>query len=91
MKGREIWYDLSMILSKLFEYIASVFAINCTSPPFMVPKISELIGYGNVTGKKDEMTVEKCRKLTSWDKILNQFYRDVDLNSVIEGINPVYD
>jgi hypothetical protein len=74
----------------MFDYIATIFAINCTQPPVIKPMIAELRAYGDSIGKPDTWSLNRLNELESWAVELNRFYVGAGLEEVMEAVRPVY-
>jgi len=47
----------------MFDYILSIFSINCTQPPLIEVLYDELKAYGDSTGKPDKWSLNRIREL----------------------------
>jgi len=75
----------------MFDYIATIFAINCTPPPVIKPLITELRAYGDSTGETDTWSLNRLMELENWGLDLSDFNAEANLPRVMETVKPFYD
>lgn len=76
---------------RMFDYILTIFSLNCTQPPVIETLYDELKAWGDSIGKPDNWSLKRIQELEPLAASLTHFYRDAEITEVATRVQPVYD
>lgn len=88
---RDQYISYQETYGRMFDYILSIFSINCTQPPLIEALYDELKAYGDSIGKPDTWSLNRIRELEPLAAELTQFYKEADMEQVARSVQPLYD
>ncbi|MCA1757269.1 MAG: hypothetical protein LC649_07420 [Bacteroidales bacterium] len=74
----------------MFEYIASVFAVNSTPPPVIKCRIDELKQYRNGGDSTDLWSIKRMKEIESLGPVLSRFYQEQNIGLLFSKCIPHY-
>ena len=74
----------------MFEYIASVFAVNSTPPPVIRCRLEELERYRRGNDSTDSWSINRMKEIESLGPVLSRFHREQNINILFHRCLPYY-
>lgn len=74
----------------MFEYIASVFAVNSTPPPVIRCRIDELEQYKNGNDSTDLWSINRMKEIESLGPVLSRFHQEQNIGLLFRNCMPYY-
>lgn len=74
----------------MFEYIASVFAVNSTPPPLIRCRLYDLEQYRNGNDSTDSWSINRMKEIESLGPVLSRFYQEQNVGSLFSKCMPYY-
>ncbi|MBS0012322.1 MAG: hypothetical protein KFF49_12995 [Bacteroidales bacterium] len=85
-----VYKDCKARFDFMFEYIASVFAVNSTPPPFIRCRLDELEQYRNGSDSTDLWSINRMKEIESLGPVLSQFYQEQNIGLLFRKCMPYY-
>ncbi|MGM0667059.1 MAG: hypothetical protein ACQETA_07030 [Bacteroidota bacterium] len=74
----------------MFEYIASVFAVNSTPPPVIRCRLEELEKYRSGNDSTDSWSINRMKEIESLGPVLSLFHQEQNINMLFHRCMPYY-